>query len=83
MAAEAIGDRLGLGDFSNDVEKSFNFVTQLQRKNGSFPHSRGDYWLLRDSRSYPRYLSMILYHLLLAEGDRDSNESHRRQSGQL
>jgi hypothetical protein len=37
----------------------------LQRPDGSFPHSRRDYGLLRDDRSYPRTLTMILRHLLL------------------
>jgi hypothetical protein len=35
-----------------------------QRADGSLPHSRGDYWILSDKRSYPRYLAMILYHSL-------------------
>lgn len=72
-AALARGQQLGLGDFSESVRVAFSWVTQLQRRDGSFPHSRGDYLLLRDSRSYPRYLCMILYHLLVAEGDRENS----------
>ena len=36
----------------------------LQRDDGSFPHSRHDYGILSDRRSYPRNLAMILLHLL-------------------
>jgi hypothetical protein len=39
-------------------------LLRLQRRDGSFPHSRGDYGLLRDERSYPRHLAMLLLHLL-------------------
>lgn len=37
-----------------------------QRADGSLPHSRGDYQVLSDQRSYPRYLAMMLLHFLLA-----------------
>jgi hypothetical protein len=40
----------------------------LQRADGGFPHSRGDYGVLRDDRSYPRTLAMILHHLMLLAG---------------
>jgi hypothetical protein len=46
-------------------------LLRLQRRDGSFPHSRGDYGLLRDERSYPRHLAMLLLHLLTL-GDRSS-----------
>jgi hypothetical protein len=36
-----------------------------QRADGSLPHSRGDYRVLSDQRSYPRYLAMMLLHFLL------------------
>jgi hypothetical protein len=36
-----------------------------QRQDGGFAfYSRHNYGFLRDTRSYPRYLSMILNHLL-------------------
>ena len=40
-------------------------VLARQRSDGSFPHSSGDYGVLRDVRSYPRHLSMMLLHLLM------------------
>lgn len=50
--------------------QAFSYVLGLQAPDGSFPHSRGDYRLLRDDRRYPRYLAMILYHLMLSESGR-------------
>ncbi len=44
--------------------RAYRYVLALQRRDGSFPHSRGDYRLLSDERAYPRYLAMILLHLL-------------------
>lgn len=45
--------------------RAYRHVLSRQRADGSFPYSRGDYRVLRDDRSYPRYQAMILYHLLL------------------
>jgi len=57
---------LGFGDFSAITDRAYDRVIGEQRPNGSFRfHSRANYRLLRDRRSYPRYLSMILHHLLL------------------
>ena len=36
----------------------------LQQPDGTFAHSRNDYGILSDRRAYPRYLAMILLHLL-------------------
>lgn len=48
------------------VEAAYHYALGLQRPDGGFPfHSRRNYQLLADRRSYPRYLSMILHHLLL------------------
>jgi len=49
------------------AEQAYNRLLQLQRRDGSFPYSWGDYRMLSDQRSYPRYQSMILYHLLLPQ----------------
>jgi hypothetical protein len=38
-----------------------------QRPDCSLPHSRGDYRVLTDQRSYPRYLAMMLLHFLLTD----------------
>ncbi len=56
--------RMGLGDYAALADRALAYVLRAQRPDGSFPHSRGDYGLLRDNRSYPRYLAMILHHLL-------------------
>ncbi len=42
-------------------------LTAKQREDGSLPHSRGDYRILSDQRSYPRYLAMMLLHFLLTD----------------
>ena len=56
---------IGLGDHSAVVERAYGRVMSQQRGDGSFEfHSRGNYGLLTDRRSYPRYLSMILLHLV-------------------
>lgn len=57
---------LGFGDYGAIVERAYRRVLAHQRADGSFPfHSRANYRFLTDRRSYPRYLSMILYHLVL------------------
>lgn len=57
---------LGLADERAAVEAAFAHTLRLQRPDGSFPfHSRRNYRILTDRRSYPRYLSMILNHLLM------------------
>jgi hypothetical protein len=63
---------LGNGSAGNDTvdyqalaERSYAYVLAAQQPDGGFRHSKGDYGLLEDRRSYPRYLSMILLHLLL------------------
>ena len=44
--------------------RALDHLLALQRPDGSFPHSRRDYGVLRDERSYPRHLAMLLTHLL-------------------
>jgi hypothetical protein len=59
---------MGLGDYRALSERAFTRLLSLQRADGGFAFfSRRNYGMLRDSRSYPRNLAMILYHLL-AEG---------------
>lgn len=45
-------------------QTAFEYLFRQQQPDGSFPHSRGDYRLIGDQRRYPRYLAMMLYHLL-------------------
>ena len=47
------------------VLRGFSFLLDNQKSDGSFPYSTNDYGFLRDNRSYPRYLAMILYFLCL------------------
>jgi len=57
---------LGIGDFRSLADRAFRRVLSQQRPDGGFEFfSYGNYRVLTDARSYPRYLSMILYHLLL------------------
>jgi hypothetical protein len=56
---------MGLGNAGTLADLGFQHVLSLQRPDGGFEfHSRADYGLLTDRRLYPRYLTMILNHLL-------------------
>jgi hypothetical protein len=54
----------GLGNYRPLADKAFRRVLSQQSPNGSFFYSRGNYRYLTDRRRYPRYLAMILCHLL-------------------
>jgi uncharacterized protein YyaL (SSP411 family) len=56
--------QIGMTEYRALAERAYDHVLKRQHRDGSFPHSFGDYHLLSDQRSYPRYLAMILYHLL-------------------
>jgi hypothetical protein len=57
--------RLGLGQYAVPASLAFGRVLGQQRRDGNFAcYSRCNYRVLSDRRSYPRYLSMILHHLL-------------------
>jgi hypothetical protein len=64
-AALREGHHLGLGD-GHLGERCFARVLARQRPDGGFGFSTGDYGLLKDGRSYPRYEAMTLFHLLYA-----------------
>lgn len=66
VAAAALrsGARLGVAGAAEGAERADAHVLGRQRPDGAFPHSRGDYRLLADRRAYPRYLAMIVVHLL-------------------
>lgn len=56
---------LGIGDFRSLADQAFKQILSRQKTNGGFTfYSRANYGFLSDGRSYPRYLSMILNHLL-------------------
>jgi hypothetical protein len=63
-AAFAIAGRLGFCGYETLCDRVFSYLLRRQRPDGSFPYSQGEYYFLRDARSYPRNLSMILFHLV-------------------
>lgn len=63
-AAFVRGGVLGFTNNDDVAYRAFQYVMQKQRSDGSVIYSRGDYRVLSDQRSYPRYLAMIMYHLL-------------------
>lgn len=59
--------QLELGDFQEKAQLAYDRVLALQKQDGGLAFfSKGNYGLLTDRRSYPRNLSMILYHLASA-----------------
>jgi hypothetical protein len=48
------------------ADRAYRYLLAQQRLDGGFDFSKGDYYILRDRRSYPRNLAMILFHLLPA-----------------
>lgn len=63
-AAFLAAHRLELGNFKELSDRAYNRLLFLQNADGSFDYSKKDYRFLSDKRSYPRPLSMILFHLL-------------------
>jgi rhamnogalacturonyl hydrolase YesR len=55
---------LELGDYVWLSQRAYRYLLTQQRPDGGFDFSARSYGLLRDRRSYPRYLAMILNHLL-------------------
>jgi hypothetical protein len=66
-AALAEGARRGIDGCAAAEERVRARVLSLQSPAGGFPHSRNDYGVLADRRSYPRNLAMILLHLIGTE----------------
>jgi hypothetical protein len=67
VAAAALteGAKLEVMGCTQGAERLYDLVLALQRPDGRLPHSRRDYGVLTDRRSYPRHLAMILCHLLV------------------
>ena len=65
VAAALAGGAASRPALTAPAERARAHVLALQRPDGGFPHSRRDYGFLSDRRLYPRYLTMILHHLLL------------------
>jgi uncharacterized protein YyaL (SSP411 family) len=64
-AAFAKAGRLDMESYSDLANRAYSYLLRMQQPDGGFSYSRRDYSLFNDRRSYPRYLAMILYHLLL------------------
>jgi len=64
-AAFTKAGQIGLQGYESLAARAYGYVLSLQDSRGGFLHSKRDYGLLSDQRAYPRYLAMILYHLLL------------------
>lgn len=59
--------KLGLKSYEDLAQRAFSYVLSMQNPDGGFVHSRKDYNLLSDHRSYPRYLAIILYFFLMQD----------------
>jgi hypothetical protein len=80
LAAVAAALSYGAPGDAAAVERAGRVVRRLlglQREDGSFAHSRGDYRVLSDRRAYPRHLAMVLLHLLLLCGRRTAASERR------
>lgn len=62
-SALRLADELQLGDYAALSQSLFRRLLSRQSSEGGFDFSTGDYRALRDRRSYPRTLAMILSHL--------------------
>ena len=71
-AALCTAQKLGIADYSGLYEKAYRFLLSQQSKNGAFYYSKNNYGILKDRRSYPRYLVMILKHLLMKADDEEN-----------
>jgi hypothetical protein len=63
-AAFTKADHMGMDGYAEQAQRLYAHLIRAQRRDGSFIHSRRDYGVLSDRRSYPRNLAMILYLLL-------------------
>ena len=59
--ALAKAQSLGLGEYATASRRAVRHLLARQRPDGGFDFSYRNYRMLRDARSYPRYLSMILF----------------------
>ncbi len=60
---------LGFGGHDFVAERACSRLCSIQRPDGSYDYSWGDYGVLSDRRSYPRNQAMILRHLLIMAGN--------------
>lgn len=65
-AALSSATTMDLGNYRDLADLSYSYTLSCQKPDGNMTHySRKNYGFLQDRRSYPRYLSMILNHLLM------------------
>ncbi len=64
-AALGISRRLACDIDAEQEARAYGYVMAQQQPSGGFPFSTREHTVLRDTRCYPRPMSMILYHLLL------------------
>lgn len=69
-AAFSRAHQFGIDGFAELADRTFTYVLGRQKADGAVIHSQRDYGVLTDRRSYPRYLAMMLYHLLYATAAR-------------
>jgi hypothetical protein len=74
---------IGITGYDDAAQRALKYVVSLQEPGGGLRHSQRDYGILSDRRSYPRYLAMILYHLLIQHlrGERWSSSRSRLADG--
>jgi hypothetical protein len=82
-AAFAQAGQLGMKGYEDLSDRAFSYVRLMRQADGGCVYSRRDYGLLSDRRSYPRYLAMILYHLLLRHPTVDLREAVRHEETAL
>ncbi|MFC1831579.1 glycoside hydrolase family 76 protein [Thermodesulfobacteriota bacterium] len=67
---------LDIGNYGSLADRACKRILSQQREDGGIAfYSQGNYGFLTDRRSYPRYLSMILYHMLLTLSLSESHTS--------
>jgi hypothetical protein len=79
-AAFTKASQLGIDGYDDLANCAYSYLLRLQRPDGGFAYSQGDYYLLSDQRSYPRYLAMILYHLLLHDSALKNNVAKKEEA---
>ncbi|NLN79096.1 MAG: hypothetical protein GX141_09280 [Armatimonadetes bacterium] len=68
-AALTRASQIGLGDYRSVAARGYDRLLGVQKADGGFDYSLGDYGILSDRRSYPRNQAMILRHLLVGASE--------------
>jgi hypothetical protein len=81
-AAYRAAGRFDRDGYREVADRACEWLLERQRPDGGFPYSQADYRVLSDRRSYPRYLAMILLHLLMQDAT-PGNEPCRKDDAPL